>query len=85
MTDTNTNTNREQVPNISLLTDDTQFRCTVCGQIGTVGRCCGLNTREPLNDLARAEIEAEHDTKTRITILDRVYMNACVLGGRWPL
>ena len=35
---------------------DTQFRCTVCGQIGTVGRCCGLNTREPLNDLARAEL-----------------------------
>ena len=38
------------------LGDDTQFRCTVCGQIGTVGRCCGLNTREPLNDLARAEL-----------------------------
>ena len=33
-----------------------QFRCTVCGQIGTVGRCCGLDTREPLNNLARADI-----------------------------
>jgi len=41
------------------LADDTQFRCTVCGQIGTVGRCCGLDTREPLNDLARAELAAE--------------------------
>ena len=40
------------------LGDDSQFRCTVCGQIGTVGRCCGLNTREPLNDLARAELAA---------------------------
>ncbi len=33
------------------------FRCTVCGQVGTVGRCCGLGTREPLNDAARAEME----------------------------
>ena len=39
--------------------DDTQFRCTVCGRIGSVGRCCGLETREPLNDRARAEVLAE--------------------------
>lgn len=43
--------------------DDSQFRCTVCGQIGTVGRCCGLDTREPLNNLARAEIAAEIQRK----------------------
>jgi hypothetical protein len=24
------------------------WRCTVCGRIGTVGRCCGEETREPL-------------------------------------
>ena len=24
------------------------WRCTVCGRIGTVGRCCGENTREPM-------------------------------------
>ncbi len=23
------------------------WRCTVCGRIGTVGRCCGEETREP--------------------------------------
>jgi hypothetical protein len=51
------------VPCISLLADDSQFRCTVCGQIGTVGRCCGLDTREPLNDLARAELVAEENCK----------------------
>jgi hypothetical protein len=34
---------------------DTLWRCTICGQIGTVGRCCGNDTREPLNDAARAE------------------------------
>lgn len=32
-----------------------QWRCTVCGQVGTVGRCCGRDTREPVNDAARAE------------------------------
>lgn len=25
---------------------DDLWRCTVCGQLGTVGRCCGLETRE---------------------------------------
>ena len=24
------------------------WRCTVCGRVGTVGRCCGEETREPL-------------------------------------
>ena len=51
------------VPCISLLADDSQFRCTVCSRIGTVGRCCGLDTREPLNDLARAELIAEEKRK----------------------
>jgi len=43
----------------ALVSDDSQFRCTVCGRIGTVGRCCGLETREPLNELARLELERE--------------------------
>jgi hypothetical protein len=38
---------------------DPRFRCTVCGQIGTVGRCCGLETREPLNEAARMEIDRD--------------------------
>jgi len=24
------------------------WRCTVCGRIGTVGRCCGEDTRNPV-------------------------------------
>jgi len=24
------------------------WRCTVCGRIGSVGRCCGEETREPV-------------------------------------
>lgn len=51
------------VPCISLLDDDSQFRCTVCGQVGSVGRCCGLDTREPLNELARAELVAGEKRK----------------------
>jgi hypothetical protein len=51
------------IESTQLLADDSQFRCTVCGQIGTVGRCCGLDTREPLNDLARAELVAEENRK----------------------
>lgn len=31
------------------------WQCTKCGQVGSVGRCCGLNTRKPLNDAAQAE------------------------------
>ena len=27
------------------------YRCTVCGRVGTVGRCCGEETREPLTDV----------------------------------
>lgn len=34
---------------------DTQWQCTICGRIGTVGRCCGTNTRIPLNEAARDE------------------------------
>jgi hypothetical protein len=25
---------------------DTPYRCTVCGRVGSVGRCCGDETRE---------------------------------------
>ena len=45
--------------------DDTLFECTVCGRVGTVGRCCGLDTRKPLNDLAILEIEKENDKQAR--------------------
>ena len=34
---------------------DTLYRCTVCGREGRVGRCCGDETRVPLNDLAKKE------------------------------
>jgi hypothetical protein len=39
--------------------DSPQWQCTECGRVGTVGRCCGLNTRRPLNALARQEQDAE--------------------------
>lgn len=39
---------------------DTRFRCTICGQVGAVGRCCGNETREPMNDLARDEARNHH-------------------------
>lgn len=49
----------------SLVMDDTLFRCTVCGRIGLVGRCCGEDTREPLNDLAREEVVIEKERKVK--------------------
>lgn len=34
------------------------WRCTVCGRVGTVGRCCGEETRERANmEQLRAEVE----------------------------
>jgi hypothetical protein len=35
-----------------------QFKCTVCGQIGSVGRCCGLETRKPMNFAAHLELQS---------------------------
>ncbi len=40
-----------------MIENDTWYRCTVCGREGRVGRCCGDETREPLNDLARRDQE----------------------------
>jgi len=39
-------------------TEDTRYQCTVCGRIGSVGRCCGIETRIAINDAARAEQRA---------------------------
>lgn len=33
----------------------TLYKCTACGRVGTVGRCCGLETRTPLNEMAKEE------------------------------
>jgi CRISPR/Cas system-associated protein Cas10 (large subunit of type III CRISPR-Cas system) len=32
---------------------DSWYKCTICGREGHVGRCCGDETRIPLNKLAR--------------------------------
>jgi len=37
--------------------NDTWYKCTVCGREGRVGRCCGNETRIPLNELAKIEQE----------------------------
>jgi hypothetical protein len=41
-----------------------QFKCTICGQVGTVGRCCGKETREPLNEAAK--LEKARDTEAAV-------------------
>lgn len=38
-----------------MIKNDTWYRCTVCGREGRVGRCCGDETRIPLNALAKKE------------------------------
>ena len=35
--------------------EDTWYKCSVCGQEGFVGKCCGERTRTPLNKLAEDE------------------------------
>lgn len=42
-------------------TEDTKWECTICGRVGTVGRCCGLETRRPLNEPARKEVDETED------------------------
>ncbi len=34
---------------------DTQWQCPICGRTGSVGRCCGDETRIPLNEAARKD------------------------------
>jgi len=48
------------------MSKDPKFRCKVCGQVGTVARCCGRDTREPLNDAAVKEVEAERQWRHAI-------------------
>ena len=40
-----------------MIKNDTWYKCTVCGREGRVGRCCGAETRIPLNKLAKEEQE----------------------------
>jgi predicted metal-binding protein len=44
---------------MSMKNEDTLFVCTKCGRTGSVGRCCGNDTREPLNELAKQEVAKE--------------------------
>ena len=54
--------------------DDTWYRCTVCGREGRVGRCCGNETRLPLNDMAIAEnIRAEASKVLTVEQLSDLY------------
>jgi hypothetical protein len=33
----------------------TEYRCMICGRVGSVGRCCSTELREPLNNEAVEE------------------------------
>jgi len=50
-----------------------QFQCTLCGQVGSVGMCCGTNTREPLNAAARLALRkrVKSELKDNLPILKR--------------
>ena len=51
--------------------EERKFECTKCGRIGTVGRCCGRDTREAvckvkdidLSDLANFPPPPDSDAK----------------------
>lgn len=50
--------------------NEPMFKCTICGRIGTVGRCCGIDTRIPINAAAKKELANENgmtmtDTPTK--------------------
>lgn len=44
------------------------WRCTVCGQVSTVGRCCGEETREPWRPIRRKD---EEETRRIEAVADR--------------
>lgn len=52
--------------NLEVVHVDSQFRCTKCGRIGTVGRCCGRDTREVYKtkaaDLGKDNVYRNHRT-----------------------
>ena len=52
------------------ITDDTQWQCTVCGRIGRVGRCCGHETRKPINEAASEEERRIKSAELRERITD---------------
>lgn len=51
------------------------FRCSLCGRIGTGERCCGRETRIPLNDAALQEILPELRTLRRHINLCEHWLN----------
>ena len=47
--------------------DDPSWKCTKCGRIGTVGRCCGRETRRPLNEAAVKEEQIAKSLNDKLT------------------
>lgn len=45
----------QPVMHTHLESQESKWKCTKCGRVGTVGRCCGLETRIPINEAALAE------------------------------
>ena len=45
----------KQTASVDEVKEPDLWRCTVCGRIGTVGRCCGEETREPVNHAVLSE------------------------------
>ena len=50
--------------------EERKYRCTKCGRIGSVGRCCGRNTlvaicKERDNDKKTAEEKRAQEAQTR--------------------
>ncbi len=63
-----------------MIKDDTWYRCTVCGREGRVGRCCGYDTREPMNDAAREEQRQIAADREREELKNRVLYRATTFG-----
>lgn len=45
----------EALEQIAKVKEPDLWRCTVCGRVGTVGRCCGEETREPVSHAVLSE------------------------------
>ena len=52
--------------------DEPLFRCTICGREGSVGRCCGDETRIPLNEAASKTQQEDIERKKREELKERV-------------
>lgn len=50
----------------------TEYKCMICGRVGSVGRCCSNELREPLNGEAILEQKQSLDSRMSYNDLNKI-------------